>query len=272
MKKTSLQKKETAANEKPEESLRWVDRGWYLVVEFELVHSPKLDAALELAQKNAYYAELVDERGVTFYRAIYFKTDFPKFLEIYDIVGMWKNTKLNFKGDDIAKNDFEIWYTSYKQYWGHRKTLNSADYCGVNKMSHYPDFLGCYDRCIEFRWRDPLFTHYQFSSKVWYSFGKRVGHVYVLDKQAILNHLNKVNKEYHACPCYGHSLIDLYVNKLPKEMDPVLHKEWQFKEDYLKLSANKSFFNYDIALSTMTEICPVNEKAYYKFMDRIFSS
>lgn len=272
MKKVSLQKKETAVNEKPEELLRWVDRGWYLVLEFELVHSPKLDAALELAQKNVYYAELVDERGVTFYRAIYFKTDFPKFLEIYDIVGMWKNTKLNFKGDDITKNDFEIWYTSYKQYWGHRKTLNSADYCGVNKMSHYPDFLGCYDRCIEFRWRDPLFTHYQFSSKVWYSFGKRVGHVYVLDKQAILNHLNKVNKEYLACPCYGHSLIELYVNKLPKEMDPVLHKEWQFKEDYLKLSANKSFFNYDIALSTMTEICPVNEKAYYKFMDRIFSS
>ena len=270
MKRTLSQKKDTAVKRDEEEIVRWVDRGWYLVLEFELVHSPNFELALETARKNAQFAELVDERGITFYRTIYFKTDFPKFNELYDVVGTWKNTKLNFKGDEISKNDFEIWYASYTQYWGHRKTLNSSDYCGVNKMSRYPDFLGCYDRCVELRWRDPLFTHYQFSSKVWYGFGKRVGQVYVVDKQAILGHLNKVNKDYLACPCYGHSTIDLYIAKLPKEIDPALHKEWQFKEDYLKLSANKSFFNYDIALSTMTEICPVNEKAYYKFMDRVF--
>jgi hypothetical protein len=270
MKKELKRKKDASPKDNAAEKIPWVDRGWYLVLEFELVHSPRFEDAVELARKNERFAELVDERGVTFYRTIYFKNDFPKFHELYDVVGAWKNTKLNFKGDDISKNDFELWYASYKQYWGHRKTLNSGDYCGVNKMSHYPDFLGCYDRCVELRWHDPLFSHYQFFSKVWYSFGKRVGTIYVVDKQAILNHLNKVNKDYLPCPCYGHSVIEHYVNKLPKEIHPALHREWQFKEDYLKLSANKSFFNFDIALSTMPEICPINEKAYYKFMDRIF--
>jgi hypothetical protein len=251
-------------------NLKWIDRGWYLVLEFELINSTRFETALEIAKKNPHFVELVDERGVTFFRTIYFKKDFPKFGELYDLVGTWKNTKLFFKGDDLAKEHFENWFTSYKQYWGHRKTLNDQDYCGVGKFNTYPDFLGCYDRNISLRWRDPLVIHYQYSSKVWYGFGKRVGLIYKLDKSAIVNYLNKINEEYLNCPCYGHALVDRYLNKLPNEINPSVQPEWQFKEEYLKLSAGRTFFNYDIAMTTMPDICPVSEKAYEKFMTRIF--
>jgi hypothetical protein len=263
-------KKSTQAPEPVETQRTWIERGWYLVLEFELANSARFNAALEIAKKNPNFSELVDERGITFFRTIYFKKDFPKFTELYALVGAWKNTKLNFKGDDLAKEDFEIWFPSYQQYWGHRKILNESDFCGINKFETTPDFLGCYERNISLRWRDPMVIHYQYSSKVWYSFGKRVHELYRVDKQAMLTYLKTINEEFLACPCYGQDRIEHYVNKLPAEIDPGVHKEWQFKEDYLKLSAGRAFFNYDIAMSTMPDVCPVSEKAYEKFMNRIF--
>lgn len=257
------------ANE-PSEKIQWIDRGWYLALEFELSNSPKFETALELARQNKHFVELVDERGVSLYRTIHFKADFPKFDQLFSIVGLWKSTKMYFKGDAIRKEDFEIWYTCYKTYWGHRKTLGENDFCGTSKLHKFPDFAGCYERNIYLRWRDPLYAHYQLSSRMWYSFGKRQHGVYVVDKPAMAAFLEKTNEEYKACPCYGHAAIERVLHKLPKEINPAIHKDWQFKEDFLKLSASKAYFNYDIAISVIPEICPVNEKAYVKYMERIF--
>ncbi len=251
---------------------KWIDRGWYFVLEFELISSARFEAALDIAKKNPYFAELVDERGITLFRTIYFKKDFPKFSELFGLVGAWKNTRLIYKGDEIAKEDFEVWFSSYQQYWGHRKTLNDNDFCGMSKLSDGPDFLGCYDRNVSLRWRDPLMMHYPYGSKVWYSFGKRVKNTYVVDRRSMADHLNKINEEYVHCPCYGHELIELYLNKLPAEINPAIHTEWLFKEEYLKSSAGRVFFNYDIAMSMMPDVCPVNKKAYEKFMSRIFKA
>ncbi|MCB0832718.1 MAG: hypothetical protein KDC45_04585 [Bacteroidetes bacterium] len=251
------------------EPLQWVDRGWYVVLEFELANSARMDQVLEKAKTNPHFVELIDERGVTMYRTIYFKNDFPRFADLYELVGSWKNSRLFYRGDEVRKEHFDLWYQSYKIYWGHRKTLNSGDYCGLGKMSPYPDFLGCYERCVELRWRDPLFTHYQLNSRVWYSFGKKTKEVFTVDKPAMISYLSGLNEDYHACPCYGHTVIEHVLNQLPNEINPLIHKEWQFKGEYLKHTADRSYFNFDIAMTTLPDICPVSEKAYHKFMQKI---
>jgi hypothetical protein len=253
------------------ETVQWVDRGWYVVLEFELTGSARVEMAVELARSHPHFTELVDERGRTLYRNIYFKRDFPKFDALYSIVGSWKSTRTYLKGDEIERNRFEPWYLSYRTYWGHRKMLNEADACGTSRTSPFPDFLGCYDRSIILKHRDPMFSSYQYSSKVWYHFGKRIRDAFVLDKSGMLAYLNRVNEDYLSCPCYGHALIDHFITKLPREINPAVHKEWVFKEDYLKAQV-RVLFNYEIAMSTMPEVCPVSEKAYVDFMTRLFKS
>lgn len=248
----------------------WIDRGWYVAIEFEMASSGKLDQAIAIAKKNPFFVELVDERGMTWFRAIYFKKDFSKFQELYALAGPWKNTRFFLKGDEVKKDDFETWYACYQQYWGHRKNLNLQDYCGTNKVSVYPDFIGYYGRNIVLRWQDPLTYYAQYHTKLWYTFGKRQGNTFHLDKAAMRGFLKKQNAEYELCPCYGHESIDHYINKLPNDLNPHIHTEWQFKEDFLKITANRAFIHYDITLSMMPEICPVNEKSYEKFMNRIF--
>jgi hypothetical protein len=255
--------------DQPESPLSWIDRGWYVALEFELTSSAKFDQAVEMAKGHPHFAELVDERGVSLYRTIYFKKDFPKFEILYGLVGNWKSTRLYLKGDEITKTDFEIWYACYKTYWGHRKILNDGDTCGLTRTSVFPDFLGCYERHIVLKWRDPVFSSYQFSSKTWYHFGKRVRDTFVVDKEAMVSYLARTNEEYRVCPCYGHAGIDRFVSKLPKEINPVIYKEWLFKEDYLKTQA-RAMFNYEIAMSTLPDICPANEKAYLTFMNKLF--
>ncbi len=247
----------------------WVDRGWYAALEFELTTSAKFDQAVVLAAGHPHFTELVDERGISLYRTIYFKKDFPKFEALFALVGNWKSTRIYVKGNEVSRQNFDIWYACYRTYWAHRKILNDADACGVSRSSVFPDFLGCYDRNIVLKWRDPSYSAYQFSSKVWYVFGKRVQNAFVVDKEAMRQYLARTNEEYLACPCYGHVWIEHFLSKLPKEINPVIYKEWLFKEDYLK-TQTKALFNYDIAMSTLPDICPVNEKAYLKFMNRLF--
>lgn len=262
--------KTDAGSPPADESVSWVDHGWYLALEFELTSSAKFDQVVEMAKSHPHFTELVDERGVSLFRTIYFKRDFPKFDALYALVGNWKSTRLYLKGDEITRTDFETWYSCYKTYWGHRKLLNDADACGQTRAAAFPDFLGCYERNILLKWRDPMFSAYQFTSKVWYHFGKRVRDLFVVDKEAMLAYLQKANDEYVVCPCYGHAWIDHFITKLPREINPLITREWLFKEDYLKTQV-KTMFNYDIALSTLPAICPVNEKAYVKFMNRMFS-
>ncbi len=252
------------------EKIPWIDRGWYLAIEFELSKSMRFEEAVDLAKENEHFVELVDERGITWYRTIFFKKNFPEFTVLYDIVKGWKNTRFYLKGDEIKKEDFAIWYECYARYWGHRKDLLDHDYCGPEKFSAYPKFLGCYDRNIGLEWRDPVANYYGYRSKLWYSFGKKEKNVYRIDKEAMLKFLNKANKEYATCPCYGHTLIDHYLLKLPDEINPIVHAEWQWKEEFLKIGSNRGFMSYDAFLNAVPEICPVNQKVYQKFMQKIF--
>ncbi len=250
--------------------LQWVDRGWYLVMDFEHSSSEKFAQAVETAKANPYFTELADERGVSLFRTIYFKEDFPKFEPLYALVGGWKNTKLYLKGSDIRREVFATWYDCYRRYWGHRKTLNADDFCGASRVNKFPDFIGCYERNIHLRWRDPLYMHYQQSSRLWYTFGRRRDQVYVVDKAAMAAFLARVNEDFIHCPCYGHDRLDRVIHRLPDALRPDTQKEWQFREDYLKLSARGvMMINYDIALSVLPEVCPASEKAYHRFMDKI---
>jgi hypothetical protein len=248
----------------------WIDRGWYIAVEFELSTSARMEEVLDLARQNPHFVELMDERGVTVYRVIFFKNDFPKFDQLMELVGNWKSTTLYLKGNPVNKDHQEEWLACYRVYWGHRKTLNTRDFCGLSKLNRFPDFLGCYERNIYLRWRDPLYSYYQHHSKAWYTFGKRVRDRFVVDKPAMTAFLNKINADYDVCPCYDLERIEHAIHKLPAEINPVVHPEWQFKEQFLASNPRTSV-NQEIALTTLNDIVPVDEKAYNRFMERIFT-
>ncbi len=253
------------------DQVTFVDRGWYMVMEFELSSSGKFAQAVEIAKQNPHFTELVDERGVSIYRTIYFKDQFPRFHDLFEIVGGWKNTRFYFKGTEIKPIELETWYTSFRAYWGHRRSLNITDYCGQSKINPYPDFIGCYDRNIYLRWRDPLMTHYHQGSRMWYSFGKRSGNEFLIDKTAMHHYLKSLNPDFHPCPAYGHHIVDQVIHKLPNSLKPAEGKQWLFKEDYLRASERHAMmFHHEIALSVLPDICPVSEKNYHKFLDAIF--
>lgn len=251
--------------------LTWVDRGWYLVLEFFQSSSRRFEQTVELARGLPNFQELVDEKSATIYRNIFFEHDFHKIRPLYERVQNWKQVRIFVNGDPITKTQFDYWFSCQQFYWQARPLPANA-VCGRSK-SAYPDFLGCHNRNVFLKWRDPLMNSYHYSSRMWYAFGSldEAHREYVLDKPAMLAFLEKVNTNYQNCPCYRQRWIDEQLAHLPKRI-PVSDDDgtWITKEDYLRLNRTRFYHPFIIGHSDIPEICPKNQPGYERYMSGLF--
>lgn len=81
---------------------QWVDRGWYLVLEFGETTSDKLDRVLRVARQHPGYVKLLDENRQIVYRTLYRRRDLSLFWSLFERVRSWKSTRVYVNGNPIS--------------------------------------------------------------------------------------------------------------------------------------------------------------------------
>lgn len=81
---------------------QWVDRGWYLVLEFGETTSDKLDRVLRVARRHPGYVKLLDENRQIVYRTLYRRRDLSLFWPLFERVRNWKSTRVFVNGDPVS--------------------------------------------------------------------------------------------------------------------------------------------------------------------------
>lgn len=89
----------------PVKPTQWVDRGWYVVLEFGESSSEKLNRVVTIARRHPGFMRLLDENREIVYRTVYQRRDLNKFWTLFDRVRTWKSTRVFINGNPTRIED-----------------------------------------------------------------------------------------------------------------------------------------------------------------------
>ena len=81
---------------------QWVDRGWYLVLEFGETTSDKLERVVRIARRHPGYVKLLDENRQIVYRTLYRRRQLDLFWSLFERVRSWKSTRVFVNGHTVS--------------------------------------------------------------------------------------------------------------------------------------------------------------------------
>lgn len=255
----------------PHNKGQWIDRGWYLVTEFERTPSINFQWAVELAQSHPEFTPLMDERNVLIYRNIYRKEQLREFQEMYQLIKNWKGAKLYIKGEGVEFDMIGQGIQCYIQtVLSHHKVLSdSTGSCHSFPHQNSSQILGCIGcrrSYVSKEWEN-------FGSSdipVWFAFG-RLDHnqVYQIHKEDLESAVIGELIEYHYCPLLDLDDIRTFIRELPERIDPRKDREWRYNrkrnESRITAAPNPRF---NPRASREPAILPVSEEAYRAYLQR----
>lgn len=243
----------------------WVDRGWYLVTEFEKTPSIHYNKALELARAHPGFIQLMDERNILIYRNIYREHDLAQFQELYKLVKNWKGTRLYFKGDEVEYDTIESGIQCYVR----TKLLPTPDTPATshqtceNFTKHQLETSqplgcpGCRRSGVSMEWK----TSRAVDSPSWFFFGSLDPHkVYIINKDELKHGVIGHLAEYASCPLLDLDLVVQFIECLPDRIDPRKDREWVYNKSRQTEIRVQYYKNPDVL--------PVSADAYRAYMKR----
>jgi len=218
----------------------WVDRGWYLVTEFERSSSINFPKALTLAQTHPGFIQLMDERSIVIYRNIYREHDVRQFQELYALVKNWKGTRLYFKGDETSYESIESGIRCYiKTKLDHAPEDNHNDdydergngcktFTGHHlETSQNLGCIGCRRSGISMDWPPEA----KGDRVPWFFYGRLdQHHVYNFNKDELQHFVYGHLVLYNSCPLLDLEQIAEFIQRLPDRVDPRKDREWEYRK------------------------------------------
>ena len=243
----------------------WVDRGWYLITEFEMTNSRYFQKALALAQKSPGFIKLMDERNVLIYRNIFQPENLLEFEELYNLIRTWRNTRVYIKGEEVDPtllDDGVACYIKTKlRRWSYH-TCQSFD----EKESKW-GYLGCWRSGVTLNWVPGASAH--FGARCWFYDGSLNSRgVYVIHKDEIYQRVFGGLEEYRRCPLLNLKNLSALIDRLPDRIDPKVDKEWKYTQG----SKPRRVPRYDLYFEEpppVPAVLPINEAAYRAYMQRV---
>lgn len=247
------------------EKNQWIDRGWYVVTEFERTPSINFQRALDLAKVHPGFTPLMDERNVLIYRNIYRESDLLEFQQMAALIKNWKGTKFYVKGDRI---DFDMLGSGIQCYIRtvitRKDALHSPESCQRFEKGTFDMFgcLGCHRSHISMEWKMSQVS--QFS--VWFEFGS-LDHnrVYHIHKEELEGAAIGELIEYRYCPLLDLDHIRELIRQLPERIDPRKDREWRYHRTRKTGSVTPRLSG---RATREPEILPVSEDAYRAYLKR----
>lgn len=192
---------------------------WYVSISFGKSSSNNYDKAVVLAKSAPQYHEQIDN-GNILHQAIYSSKprEFLAFVMLYELVGNWKSSFVIINGKLID-----------------RKIIGKLNYCYGDKCrSGNKNF--CYG--ASYMTENPFGCHRLQISAVnnpWWSFYRKSGLIWYLDKSAMKNRIDEYANIYQICPDFDYETILAELNKLPEKLSDRQMKQLAEKNFGLKM-------------------------------------
>ena len=252
----------------PGKKTTWVDRGWYVVTEFERTPSINFQRAVELAKTHPGFTPLMDERNVLIYRNLYRPDDLLQFQDMFKLIKNWKGVNLYLKGERIEFDMLDSGINCYIQ-----TVLESthqacpSDRCKQFRPEEFSvsGCIGCRRSHVSLEW--PIAGPSE--HLVWFAFGK-LDHnrVYLMQKEELEGAVMGELLEYRSCPLLDLETLRELIQQLPDRIDPRKDREWQYNRRYRQLTSRSQ---YHLLTRREPEILPVSEEAYRMYLTRKFT-
>lgn len=244
---------------------QWVDRGWYVVTEFEKTPSINFQRAVELAKTHPGYTPLMDERNILVYRNIYRKDELLLFHKMYKLIRNWKGAKLYIKGDQI---DFDMIGSGVQCYiqtgLKPKNTPHSIDECHTFDQEKllFLGCIGCHRSHVSMEWSPSQPSEIP----IWFAFGK-LDHnkVYHINKEELEGAVIGELVEYRYCPLLDLEGIRAFIQKLPDRIDPRKDREWKYNR---KPKDQQVIPRFSGGAVKEPDILPVSAEAYQEYLKR----
>ncbi|GAK59051.1 hypothetical protein U27_06027 [Candidatus Vecturithrix granuli] len=253
----------------PDSKTKWVDRGWYVITEFERTASINFQRAVELAKTSPRFTPLMDERNVLIYRNLYRAQDLLQFQQMVKLIKNWKGAKLYLKGERI---EFEMLDSGIQCYihtvLEPQFQERSSEGCRQfdPKVFPFSGCLGCRRSHVGMTWNASTLP----DQLAWFAFGKvDQNGVYLVHKDELEGAALGDLFEYRSCPLFNVESLREFVQQLPGRIDPRKDREWQYNPKYRHTASRSQF---QILANREPEILPVSEEAYHAYLKRKFMS
>lgn len=247
--------------------IEWIDRGWYLVTEFEKTSSVNFTRAVELASSHPGFIRLMDERNVLIYRNLYRPEDILQFQELAPVIKNWRTSKCYINGDPVDFDMLGSGISCYGQTVLDARASGQEPACAMFTASRVAEtartfgFLGCRRSQVTMDWSTSLPT----DIIPWFVFGRLDPHqVYRVEKDAIERTLIDHLIEFHYCPLLDMEGLKTFVrHTLPDRIDPRKDREWRYRKT---LAPDALEGNHQPA------VMPISEAQYRTYLIRTFQS
>lgn len=244
---------------------KWVDRGWYLVSEFEQTNSKNFQKALALAQKSPGFTKLMDERNVLIYRNLYRPENLIEFEELYSLIRTWRNTRVYIRGEEVNPTLFNEGVACYIKTKLRRWSYYTCQ--SFDEKEFKLGYLGCFHSGVTLDWIPGASTY--FSSRCWFYDGVLNSRgVYVIQKEEIYQRALGGLMEYQHCPLLDLKALSALINRLPDSINPHTDKEWKYTRNprFKRVLRGNSDFEEEYHLPP---VIPISEVTYQEYMKRI---
>lgn len=250
----------------PVKDIQWIDRGWYLVTEFEKTSSINFRQAVELARVHPGFIQLMDERNILIYRNIYYERDLLLFQKLYKLIKNWKGTRFYFKGNQI---DFEAvesgirCYLRTKLISGESMMTGAIKTCGNFEKNNLETasllgWIGCWRSYVRMEWESSQTAEVP----CWFFFGSLNQHkVYIINKEELENVVIGHLIEYYSCPLLDLDRIRAFIRQLPDRIDPKKDREWKYH--------NKRQTGMSPVYHKEPGVLPISAETYRAYLKRI---
>ncbi|MBD3307017.1 hypothetical protein GF339_11420, partial [candidate division KSB3 bacterium] len=230
--------------------VEWIDRGWYVVTEFERTPSINFQRAVELANAHPGFTPLMDERNIMIYRNIYRPSDLLQFQEMYRLIKNWKGAKLYVKGDrvefDMIGSGIQCYIQTVLTGQDESRPLPEAcDIFDAQELEECLGCLGCRRSHVSMAWHPSDAGEIP----VWYAFGRLDQHrVYRLNKEELTGTAIGELLEYRYCPLLDLEQIRDLIRQLPEKIDPRKDQEWRYhRKPAQRAAASKPQYHWGAA-------------------------
>lgn len=197
---TNTIKSDNHSNESHSATTRIGNHNWNVMITFGKSSSPMLTRALYLA-KNAYSYEEHDIDGQMVYQATFTAEpqSFLQFVQLYELTSNWKSVAVFINGEMMNTKTLNGIIRCYGEKC---RTLDNR-YCFGGQHQYFSNPFGCH--------RLSLYSY----SKSWFTFSKKIGKYYQIDKKAIAEIIDQYSIQFQYCPSFNYENIMKNLDKLP---------------------------------------------------------
>ncbi|AUD78020.1 zinc ribbon domain-containing protein [Kangiella profundi] len=192
-------------------------------IAFGYSSSQNFSKAVNISKNIPSYSVKGDGKSAT-HSVVLPITEVDLIINLYDLVGGWKSSKMLINGHTATKKD--LTYYGVGCFRSRLKAYNPQQYC-FGERDYEVNIWGCKRLNMPvYEWGGGWLDYGEFDkSGVWH-----------IDKDRIKDELESAIKENELCPILSRKRVLETLEKLPKTIDPREDNNWEYRTNYEEIN------------------------------------